>query len=167
MCPDACRPGDAAPAGLVFCLALAAAVVATQARAHLRTPWPYAGAVLAILVCLPTILWQYAHHSPVIDFMRDHHAARLHTVSLAAFFYQQPVILNPLTFAVAMVGLVASLRARGHLRIFGIMFLVAMAVFIASHGKPYYLAPFYPALIAVGAMVCERHIGSFVTTSTA
>jgi len=146
---------------LVFCLALAAAVVATQARAHLRTPWPYAGAVLAILVCLPTILWQYAHHSPVIDFMRDHHAARLHTVSLAAFFYQQPVILNPLTFAVAMVGLVASLRARGHLRIFGIMFLVAMAVFIASHGKPYYLAPFYPALIALGAMVCERHIGSW------
>src|SRR5207237_1292001 len=40
-------------------------------------------------------------------------------------------------------------------------FLVAMAVFIASHGKPYYLAPFYPALIAVGAMVCERHIGSW------
>jgi hypothetical protein len=60
-----------------------------------------------------------------------------------------------------MVGLVASLRGRAHPRIFGIMFLVAMAVFLASHGKPYYLAPFYPALIAIGAIACERHIGSW------
>ncbi|MFL5313263.1 MAG: ArnT family glycosyltransferase, partial [Myxococcales bacterium] len=146
---------------LVFGLALAAGVVATQARAHLKTPWPYAGAALAILLCLPTIRWQYAHGAPAIDFMRDHYAVRLRTVSLAAFFYQQPVILNPLSFAVAMVGLVASLRGRAHSRIFGVMFLVAAAVFIASQGKPYYLAPFYPALIAIGAVVCERHIGSW------
>jgi hypothetical protein len=146
---------------LVFGLALAAGVVATPARAHLKTPWPYAGAVLAILICLPTIRWQYAHEFPAIDFMRDHYTARLRTVSLAAFFYEQPVILNPLSFAVAMVGLVASLRERAHPRILGIMFLVAIAVFLASHGKPYYLAPFYPAPIAIGAMVCARHIGSW------
>jgi hypothetical protein len=152
---------------LVFCLALAAAFVATQARAHLKTPWPYAGAVLGILLCLPTLLWQYAHDFPAIDFLRDHYAVRLRTVSLAAFFYQQPVILNPLSFAVAMVGLVASLRGRSHPRIFGIMFLVAMAAFIASHGKPYYLAPFYPALIAIGAIACERHIGSWRLTAAA
>jgi hypothetical protein len=110
---------------------------------------------------------QYAHALPAIDFLRDHYAVRLRTVSLAAFFYQQPVILNPLSFAVAMVGLVASLHGRSRLRIFGVMFLVAMAVFVASHGKPYYLAPFYPALIAIGATVCERHIGSWRLTAVA
>jgi hypothetical protein len=146
---------------LVFSLALAAAVIATPARAYLRTPWPYIGAVFAILIWLPTILWQYAHDVPALDFLRDHYAARLRSASLAALFYQQPVLVNPLSFAIAMVGLVASLRGRAHPRIFGIMFLVAMAVFIASHGKPYYLAPFYPGLIAIGAAVCERRVVSW------
>lgn len=145
---------------LVFCFALVAGV-ATADRTHFRTPWPYAGALLAVLVWLPTILWQFAQGMPALDFLRDHYAARLRSVSPAALFYEQPVLLNPLSFAIAMIGLVASLRGRTHSRVFGIMFLVAIAVFVAFHGKPYYLAPFYPSLIAIGATLCERRVGSW------
>jgi 4-amino-4-deoxy-L-arabinose transferase-like glycosyltransferase len=121
---------------LVFCLAVAVGVAATPIRASLRTPWPYVGTVLAFVVWFPNLGWQFAHDFPAVDFLRDHHTARLHAVSLAALFYQQPVILNPLTFAIAMLGLGASLPTRAPTRIFGIMFLVALAVFVVFHGKP-------------------------------
>ncbi len=44
----------------------------------------------------------------------------------------------------------------GVLRVFGAIFVVSLGVFLLTRGKPYYLAPAYPPLFAVGALACER-----------
>jgi hypothetical protein len=43
-------------------------------------------------------------------------------------------------------------------RAFPIAWLILFAVFDASHGKPYYLAPIYPTLLALGAVRIESWI---------
>ncbi|MDB4957432.1 MAG: glycosyltransferase family 39 protein [Myxococcales bacterium] len=133
---------------LMFGLALGVGLVAT-ARDQLRTPWPYAAAAIALAIWLPNLDWQAAHGFPALTFLRDHHAARAQSESLAALFYQQPIIIGPLSFAVACCGLRPALRAHPT---FAVMVVVVVAVLIVQHGKPYYLAPIYPGLIAIGSI---------------
>ncbi|HWC63797.1 MAG TPA: glycosyltransferase family 39 protein, partial [Rhizomicrobium sp.] len=50
---------------IVFYLAaLAAGVVVTPLRRSLARPWLYVGAVLALLIVLPNIVWQWVHGWP-------------------------------------------------------------------------------------------------------
>ncbi len=43
-------------------------------------------------------------------------------------------------------------------RVLGWAYLVTLGVFMALHGKDYYVAPAYPVLLAAGGVVCEEWI---------
>jgi hypothetical protein len=139
---------------LVFGAGFAVGLVVT-ARRQLATPWPYVATAIAVAIWLPNLAWQYDHGYPIAQFLRDHHAARVRSVSLAALCYEQPVLLGPLGFVIACAGLREAWRTH---RIFAVMFAAVLGVFVASHGKPYYLAPIYPGLVAIGAVACARTI---------
>ncbi len=52
--------------GVLLCLALAATVAGRSARAHLRTAAPYCGALAAIIVTAPLLLWEHANRFPLL-----------------------------------------------------------------------------------------------------
>ncbi|MGH7657353.1 MAG: hypothetical protein ACREL6_03895, partial [Gemmatimonadales bacterium] len=56
-----------------------------------------------------------------------------------------------------LVGLVALLVTRrfGWVRILGWVCLAGFAIVMGAHGKPYYIGPVYPALMAAGAILLE------------
>jgi hypothetical protein len=141
-----------------YLVALALGLVATPLRRSLTRPWVYAGAAVALVMLMPNLLWQHQHGWPFLELG----AAGTHGKNIAlspfAFLGQQLLLIGPMAAPVWMVGLwAAALRpANSVWRAFAIAYVLLFAFFVASHGKAYYLAPIYPALLAIGAVAIER-----------
>ncbi|HXC17811.1 MAG TPA: glycosyltransferase family 39 protein, partial [Holophagaceae bacterium] len=86
---------------LVVLLALLIALLLTPSRRELIRPWLWAGAGIALLVFLPTLLWQVRHGYPLIE---DQETIRRigKNVVLAPwpFIKQQINFLNPILFPI-------------------------------------------------------------------
>jgi len=145
-----------------YLLALALALLATPLRRSLRRPWVYAGALIALLIVLPNILWQRAHGWPFLELGAAAANGKNLALSPGAFFAQQLILIGPLAAPVWSVGLWACLR-RPTCRVFlvfPITYVLLFAFFVASHGKAYYLASSYPVLLGVGAVRLEEWLHS-------
>jgi hypothetical protein len=84
------------------------------------------------------------------------------------YFFQQTLLVNPLTAPIWLAGLFAllfSARLKPY-RVLGWCYLVCYTVFFVLHGKSYYLAPVYPMLLAAGAVVIESAIDGARNTIT-
>jgi 4-amino-4-deoxy-L-arabinose transferase-like glycosyltransferase len=145
---------------IFYLAALAIALLATPRRKSLLRPWVWAGAALAVALALPNILWQQAHGWPFIELGRAGANGKNLAMSPAAFLVQQILQIGPPAALVWAAGLWAGLvRPKPAVACaFPIAWLVLFAVFDASHGKPYYLAPIYPTLLALGAGRIEQWI---------
>ena len=141
-----------------YLAALAVGILATPLRRSLARPWIYIGAAIALLMVLPNILWQQQHGWPFLELGAAGVNGKNLILSPWAFFLQQLLLIGPLAAPVWLAGLwAASVRpAHAAYRVFPIAYLLLFAVFVASHGKAYYLAPIYPALLGFGAVVIER-----------
>jgi hypothetical protein len=143
---------------IVFYLgALAIALLFTPQRRALLRPWVWAGAALAAVMVLPNVWWQAAHGWPFIELGKAGAEHKNLAMSPLEFFVQQFLLIGPLASLVWLAGLWAGLvRPRVAVtRALPIAWLVLFAVFDASHGKPYYLSPIYPGLLALGAVGIE------------
>jgi 4-amino-4-deoxy-L-arabinose transferase-like glycosyltransferase len=127
----------------------------------LRSPWLWAGAVLALALWLPGLVWQAVHGFPQLtlteDIRRDEGAE-----SRATLVPLQLLLVGPLLVPVLGVGLWALLRDRAlrAWRPLGIAYLVLLAVVFASAGKPYYAAPYLLFLLAACSVKVERWLRS-------
>jgi hypothetical protein len=87
--------------------------------------------------------------------MQDRRDAQLAHVGLASFFGEQ-LLWGPATL-LAAAGL-AGLLFAGRFRLFrmaGWTCLVALLLVMLAHGKPYYIGPIHPVLIAAGALMLD------------
>ncbi len=143
--------------GVIWGAALAAAVVVSPARRELFRPWPWAAAVVAVLLFLPHVAWQVQHGWPTAEFVRNAQAAKIAAFSPAEFLGEQVKLLGPVATAVAIAGLAAAVSGRvAGGRMWAGMYLVTASVFLTQPSKPYYLMPAYPMLLAAGAVGLER-----------
>jgi hypothetical protein len=142
---------------LFFGFSVLVALVITPSRRWLRTRWPWLAALVALAIGSPSIVGQLRLGFPVLGQMQDLQSQQLGHVSWWSFVHDQPLMVGVLSFALALVGgwaLVASRRWAGF-RLAGWTCVIAFALLFALHGKAYYIAPIYPALIATGATVLE------------
>ncbi|MGE3675486.1 MAG: hypothetical protein AB7K71_37805, partial [Polyangiaceae bacterium] len=110
---------------------------------------------LAGLIALPNLLWQVQLGYPTLEFMG--HMRALLADQRVMFLPGQVLYFGPLALPVWVAGLVSSLRRPAtESRPFALAFLVLMALYLVSAGKPYYLASAYPAVIAAGGLAFER-----------
>lgn len=143
---------------IVFYLAgLSVGIVATPLRRSLATPWIYAGAGLAAVLIAPNVWWQAAHGWPFIELGRAGANGKNLALSPLAFLGQQVLMAGPTLAPLWIAGLwrLSTRSAAPELRVFPIAYLVMAAIFVASHGKAYYLAALYPTLFAAGAVAFE------------
>lgn len=139
---------------LFFALGLGVATLLTPLRRHLRTPWPWLGALLAGACLLPHLLWQVTHDWPTAEFIRNATRYKNAALSPLQFLGAQVQDLNPLNAPLWLAGLawlLLSRRGRAF-RALGLVYLVALGVMLLQNAKPYYLAPAYPMLLAAGAV---------------
>jgi hypothetical protein len=134
-----------------------AATVLTPLRRRLATPWPWLAALLAVLLALPSVTGQLAHGWPFLAQARALTAGQLDRVTAGDFFAGQPRMLGA-GVLVAGAGLVAAAAGPDRRRLgpAALFALAVLAILLLLRGKPYYAAPIYPVLVAIGAVAFER-----------
>jgi hypothetical protein len=130
-------------------IGLAAGFLLTPQRELLWSGWTALGALVALLIVLPNVVWQAQHDWVQLEFaghLRDYGA------SLRAAPVQF-VILGGAAI-LALPGLLWLLRdeAGKPYRAFAIAFLVALVLVTVTGGKEYYTAALFPVLIAAGGV---------------
>jgi 4-amino-4-deoxy-L-arabinose transferase-like glycosyltransferase len=144
------------PAFLAF--GLLAGVVLAGPRRLLRSPPVWAGAALALALWSPWIVWQARHGWPQLDVSRSIAAGQ--SASSQPWWAVVPfqlLLVSPPLAPVWIAGLVRLLRepALRRFRFVAAAWAVLAVVFMATGGKPYYLAGLLPVLIAAGAVAVD------------
>jgi hypothetical protein len=138
-------------------IALAAGIVLAGPRDVLRRRELGLGIALALVIALPSVLWQAAHGWPFVELVRNARFKDVATPPLA-YAINQIVVLNPLFAPVWVAGLIApfALRDVRPMRFVAIAFALTAGAIVAGGGKDYYLAPAYAPLLAIGGVALGR-----------
>jgi hypothetical protein len=145
----------------VFGLGIVVGLLLTEQRRVFTNQWIWLGGLAAFLVFLPNFLWNVHYHWPFIELMRNVKAeGRDVVLPPLQYFFQQTLLVLPLTAPIWITGLIALFFSRRLkiYRVLGWSYLVCYTVFFVLHGKNYYLAPIYPMLLAAGAVTIENAI---------
>jgi hypothetical protein len=145
---------------IFFLTALVLGLLCVSERKLLATKWFWLAAAVAVALALPNVLWQYAHHFPTIEDLRNVKATHKNIeLPPLAFLKQQIMMLNPATSLVWVPGfflLLFRCEARRY-RSLSIAYIFFLAVMMALKGKDYYLAAIYPMLFAAGGVFWETN----------
>jgi dolichyl-phosphate-mannose-protein mannosyltransferase len=145
---------------LFFGLAFFLALLFTSGRRYLRNPWIWLGALMALLIFLPNLLWEIAHQFPTIEVLRNAARFKNAPVPWYGFLAEQALLVHPLAFPVVLAGLWFFFRSREgqSYRFLGWTYLLVLAQMLLLRGRIYYVAPIYPMLFAAGAVWMESRI---------
>jgi hypothetical protein len=126
--------------------------LATPLRASLTRPWLWLGAGIAGIMVLPNVLWQQAHGWPFLELGKAAGGKNL-MLSPVQFLIEQLLLIGPLAAPVWLTGLWtgAGKQKLATARVLAIAWIILFLFFDLTHGKAYYLASAYPALLALGA----------------
>jgi hypothetical protein len=120
--------------------------------------WFLLGGIVAVLLFMPTLVWQAMHHFPMYEELTNVKGSSKNApVTLLSFLGAQVLLMSPPSCVVWVSGLYFFLvSARGrNFRAIGIAYLVIYVAFVILKGKVYYIAPFFPVLLAAGAVELE------------
>jgi hypothetical protein len=143
---------EAKPQVAVVAVIAAVALAVVGPRWPFTSPWTAAGALVAVLLAAPFLVWQQRHGWPQVTVAGN--IAGSAEGGRIGFVPFQLVMVGPLLVPVWIAGLLAPF-CRPSLR--GVRFLpltyagLALAYLVAD-GKAYYLASLYPVLLGVGAL---------------
>lgn len=139
---------------------LTAGLLLTPARAQFRTKWPWLAALTSFLIFLPNIVWEARYGWPTLEFASRAALTKNVALSPMGFLAGQMGDMHPVSFPLLLAGMIFLLfSSRGKpFRAFGWAYLSILILFIASHGKTYYIAPLYPLLFAAGAVWWESYL---------
>ena len=139
----------------VFLLAgVLVGVLLAGPRPALRSRWPWLGALLALALWAPNLVWQAAHGFPQLELSAAIAAGSSGTSEPWYLFVPyQLLLVSPLLVPMWVAGWWRLARdpALRPWRAFAVAYVLVAAVFLLSGGKPYYLAGLYPVLLAAGA----------------
>jgi hypothetical protein len=145
----------------LFGLGIVVGLMLTAQRRVFLNRWIWLGGLAAFLIFLPNLLWNIHYDWPFLQLMHNIRAEHRDVVlPLPQYFFQQTLLVNPISAPIWLTGLFALLffaRLKPY-RFLGWCYLVCFTVMFVLHGKNYYLAPIYPMLLAAGAVVIESAI---------
>src|SRR5215813_13087338 len=140
----------------VLAAALLAGFALTPSRALLRSRYLLAGAVLAVALAWPDLVWQAQHGWPNLAVFHALHGDAGH--NLGVYWPAQILYTGFVLAPVWIAGLWWCLRhpdAR-RFRPVGIAAVFTLALFFVAGGKPYYAGGIFTFLFAAGAVPTER-----------
>jgi len=123
-------------------------------RATFRSGWFYAGGFIALALWSPYLVWQASHGWPELSVAHSIAAGKSGSSAPWWLIVPEQFGLVPWYFApIWIAGLVRLFRDPGlrWCRAVGVAWPVLAILFMATGGKPYYLAGMFPVLLAAGA----------------
>jgi dolichyl-phosphate-mannose-protein mannosyltransferase len=139
---------------LVLLAGVLVGVLAVGPRPALAGRWPWLGTAVGLVVWAPNLTWQAANGFPV--FTLSAAIARGSSGSSEPWYLFLPfqlVLVSPLLVPVWALGWWRLARDPDlrTWRAFAVAYVLVAALFLVTGGKPYYLAGFFPVLLAAGA----------------
>jgi 4-amino-4-deoxy-L-arabinose transferase-like glycosyltransferase len=135
--------------------AIVLAMLIVGPRDTLRSPWPYLGGALALLLWSPYLVWQARHGWPQLTIARDvAHGGSGSSAPRWAILPEQLGLAGPFLTPVWIAGLVwlwRNAQAR-RWRCLALAWALLLVIFEVTGGKPYYLAAMLPFLLAAGSV---------------
>ncbi len=144
---------------LFFGFSLIIGLVLTKERKVLLNKWFWFGGIIALLIFLPNIIWQFQNNFATLELLQNVQKTGKNVVlSPFQFFVSQIMALLPVTFPIWLAGIWCFLgdKEGRRFRFLGICYLVLLALMIYLKAKDYYLVPVYPMLFAGGAVWWEQ-----------
>ncbi len=141
---------------LVLGFATFAALLLTPSRRWLKTPWPWASALLAFAIGMPSLVGQINLEFPILNQMDDLRRAQLASVSPVSFILDQPRMVAAFPIAVIAAAALAFGQRWRPFRLVGWTCMLAFVTLMVLRGKSYYAGPLYPVLVGAGSVLLER-----------
>ncbi len=140
-----------------YTASILAGILLTKHRKIFVNKHFYYASLIALLIFLPNIIWQYNHRFPVITHMDELQQEQLKYNSALGFIISQLMMNFPCVF-IWIAGLVCVLfsEQRKLYRVFAWTYLFVIALLIVLRGKDYYALGAYPVLFAFGAYYLEK-----------
>jgi 4-amino-4-deoxy-L-arabinose transferase-like glycosyltransferase len=129
-------------------IAILVGLLATTARWHLVTRWPWFGFGIAIVLLVPNLVWQAAHNWDSLAYTIAHRGA---TDGPIAYVLQQLLLAGPQLLPIIVMG-VWWLWRDERLRAAAVTVITVELFFLLVGGKAYYAAPIYPLAYAAGSI---------------
>jgi len=139
-----------------FAVSILAGLLFTRQRKIFTNKHFYFAGLIALLIFLPTFLWEYNRHFPVMVHMKELKDTQLQYISPADFLKDQ-LVMNLPCFFIWIAGLICiifSTRTENY-RFIGWAYLFVIGLLLWLHGKNYYSLGVYPVLFAFGAYCLE------------
>jgi 4-amino-4-deoxy-L-arabinose transferase-like glycosyltransferase len=136
-------------------------VLATRNRLYLKSPWLWGGALLALGIWLPNLLWEAQNHWVSLYFLASIHTRDVQAGLTRHFLMDQILFnFNPVMLFLVVAGLYYFFFAPAgqRYRMMGWMYVVPFILLLLIQGKGYYLAATYPLLAAGGAVWWEGRL---------
>jgi 4-amino-4-deoxy-L-arabinose transferase-like glycosyltransferase len=138
---------------LAYLVGIPIAVALTSLRRHLRTPWPWAGALIAVAIVAPSLIWQAQHSFPVAEFVQ-HQSGGGKVLGLSGRLgYVASLVIFP--GPIGLFLLIPGLRwlfGEASRRAIALATVVPLAVFLIAGGKGYYASPALAVAFVAGAV---------------
>ncbi|WP_204353214.1 ArnT family glycosyltransferase [Pedobacter yulinensis] len=140
-------------------MGLVPALMLSPQRRIFGTKHFYLAWLLALLLVLPNLIWQFEQGFPVLKHMRELASKQLVHINRADFLINQLLyFLNSIVFLVC--GLLALLfyrDFRSHRWVI-LVYVFTMAIFVWFRAKDYYALGLYPVLLSFGAAFLGRKL---------
>ncbi len=136
-------------------------VLLTSNRHYLKSRWLWFGALLALVIWLPNLIWQFQNHFVSLYFLASIHTRDIQNGLTSGFLTDQILFnFNPVMLCLVIAGLYYFFFAPSgqRYRMIGWMYVVPFILLVLTQGKGYYLAATYPMLAAGGAVWWDEHL---------
>jgi 4-amino-4-deoxy-L-arabinose transferase-like glycosyltransferase len=130
-------------------------------RHALRTPWPWLGLALAVLLLVPNLVWQAQHGWASVHFASSQNAKTADDTPPGTYLAEQ--LFLGVGVLVAVVGVIWLWRRRPWLRPLALVPPVVTVLFFVERGRAYYPLPGDSIAVAAGAVALA---GWFAAAST-
>ncbi|HEY5392777.1 MAG TPA: glycosyltransferase family 39 protein, partial [Hanamia sp.] len=139
-----------------FIISILLAAIITRQRKIFFNKHLYFASLIALLIFLPNLIWQYDRHFPVFVHMKELQETQLQYMNPKGFLTDQ-LLMNISCFFIWIAGLYFSIfKEKGKYRIFAWAYLFVILLLLYFQGKSYYSLGIYPVLFAFGAVQLER-----------
>lgn len=129
-------------------------VMLPSQRHHFRTRWFWLGALVAVAVASPNLLWLVRHHGITLQMESFIHKRDVR-LGRAASYWTDQLKYTLLALPLAITGLVWLVRNVRY-RLLSVFFLGPLILLALAKGRGYYLLPAYTVLYAAASVAVER-----------
>ncbi|MHB8209704.1 ArnT family glycosyltransferase [Mucilaginibacter sp.] len=142
-----------------FTLALVIGLLFTKQRRLLFNKHVLGAILVALILFIPNIIWQFQHHLPVITHMSALRRTQLEYIKPSDFISQQMMVNGSfiLLWLTGFFFLIFSFKLRKY-QFLAFAYIAIFLFLIEMSGKNYYLFGAYPMLFAAGGFGFERWI---------